>query len=246
MAAEAAVALGPSRTKDLAGLLAGGRSREYALTTFATSAANEVISRLYAAMAEDGVPYAEAAAYLRGYVACWQRARDEVQVRTVWSGPSTPAVPVRATAQVLIDVIAAARNELIAMTYAARPYAALTQALSAASDRGVELHMVIETLVGAGGLLGGPEPAAAFTSVPGIRLWHWAREPATQGHSRQHAKLAVADRRLLFLGSGNLTESAARRNIEAGLLVRGGESPRRAAEHVMELQRVGVLVPFHP
>ncbi|MFD4030960.1 hypothetical protein ACFWVP_10590 [Streptomyces sp. NPDC058637] len=54
----------------------------------------------------------------------------------------------------------------------------------------------------------------------------------------------VADRRVLFLGSANLTESAARRAIEAGVLVRGGDAPRRAAEHVEELQRRGVLQPL--
>ncbi|WP_432752324.1 phospholipase D-like domain-containing protein [Streptomyces sp. JL2001] len=77
-------------------------------------------------------------------------------------------------------------------------------------------------------------------------LWVWARDPAEQGRSRQHAKLAVADRRTLLLGSANLTESAARRNIEAGVLVTGGEAPRRTAEHIVDLQRLGILRPFTP
>ncbi|MET8945234.1 DISARM system phospholipase D-like protein DrmC [Streptomyces sp. NPDC004542] len=184
--------------------------------------------------------------YLRGYVAAGRRARDTVRVRTVWSGPSTPAAPVRATAQVLVEVIDEARHELLAMTYAARPYPALTRALTEAADRGVRTHMVVETLAGAGGLLSGKEPADAFVSVPGLHLWAWARGPAEQARSRQHAKLAVADRRTLFLGSANLTESAARRNIEAGVLVTGGEAPRRAAEHIVELQRLGVLRRIQP
>lgn len=62
--------------------------------------------------------------------------------------------------------------------------------------------------------------------------------------SRQHAKLAVADRRTLFLSSADLTESAVRRTIEAGVLVTGGEAPRRAAEHIVELQRLGELRRF--
>jgi phosphatidylserine/phosphatidylglycerophosphate/cardiolipin synthase-like enzyme len=103
---------------------------------------------------------------------------------------------------------------------------------------------VAETLAGARGLLKGREPAEAFASVPGLSLWHWAREPVDHPHSRQHAKLAVADRRTLFLGSANLTESAAHRNIEAGVLVSGGEAPIRAAEHIVELQRLGILKPF--
>ncbi|MEU2281029.1 DISARM system phospholipase D-like protein DrmC [Streptomyces sp. NPDC013178] len=246
-AAEAAVeALGLSRSKDLVGLLAQARSRERILTELATPGVGEAVARLCDAIESESVPPAEAAAYLRGYVAARQRARDAVLVRTVWSGPSTPSVPVRATAQVLVEVISAAQHELLAMTYAARPYPALTRALIEAADRGVRTHVVVETLAGAGGLLSGKEPADAFASVPGLQLWVWARDPARQARSRQHAKLAVADRRTLFLGSANLTESAARRNIEAGVLVTGGEAPRRAAEHILDLQRLGVLRPFRP
>ncbi|MGW3170985.1 DISARM system phospholipase D-like protein DrmC [Streptomyces sp. NPDC001153] len=246
-AAEAAVAaLGLSRSKDLAGLLAQGRSRERILTELATPGVGEAVARLCDAMGSESVPPAEAAAYVRGYVAARRQARDTVRVRTVWSGPSTPTVPIRATAQVLVEVINGARHELLAMTYAARPYPALTRALTEAADRGVRTHVVVETLAGAGGLLSGKEPADAFASVPGLRLWSWARDPAQQGRRRQHAKLAVADRRTLFLGSANLTESAAQRNIEAGVLVTGGEAPRRVAEHIVELQRLGILRPFHP
>lgn len=240
----AASVLGPSRAKDLAGLLARGQSRERALTELSTPGVREAVERLYEAVAADRVPCEEAAAYLRGYVAAVLRARDSVQVRTVWSGPSTSAVPVRATAQVLVEVINEARNELLAMTYAARPYPALTRALTEATARGVVVHIVVETLAGAGGLLSGREPAVAFAEVHGARLWHWARNPASRGRSRQHAKLAVADRRVLFLGSANLTESAARRNIEAGVLIRGGDAPQRAAEHMVALQRRGVLRPL--
>jgi phosphatidylserine/phosphatidylglycerophosphate/cardiolipin synthase-like enzyme len=240
----AASILGPSRAKDLAGLLARGFGRERALTELATPGVREAVERLYEAVAADHVPRAEAAAYLRGYVAAVLRARDSVQVRTVWSGPSTSAVPVRATAQVLVEVINEARHELLAMTYAARPYPALTRALTKATARGVVVHIIVETLAGAGGLLSGKEPAVAFNAVEGVQLWHWARDAPATGRSRQHAKIAVADRRILFLGSANLTESAALRNIEAGVLVRGGEAPQRAAEHVTELQRTGVLRPL--
>ncbi|MGW1181736.1 DISARM system phospholipase D-like protein DrmC [Streptomyces drozdowiczii] len=246
-AAEAvAVVLGPSRTKDLAGLLARGHSKGRALAEFASPRVREAVVGVYRAMEEDALPCAEAAAYLRGYAAAQLRARDAVRVRTVWSGPSSPGVPVRATARVLAEVIAEAREELLAMTYAARSYPVLTRALEDATARGVRVHMVVETLAGARGLLSGSEPAGAFASIPGLCLWHWVRDRATDSFGRQHAKLAVADRRVLFLGSANLTESAARRNIEAGVLVRGGDAPQRAAEHIVELQRLGVLQRLHP
>jgi phosphatidylserine/phosphatidylglycerophosphate/cardiolipin synthase-like enzyme len=154
-------------------------------------------------------------------------------------------VPVRATAQVLIEVVRDARSELLAMTYSARPYGALTSALADAVRRGAEVHIVVETLAGARGLIQGPEPAAAFSGVPGVSLWHWPLELRHGEHARLHAKLAVADRRVLYIGSANLTESGARRNVEAGLLVRGGSAPERVAEHIRELQRREVLRPLH-
>ena len=57
-----------------------------------------------------------------------------------------------------------------------------------------------------------------------------------------HAKLAVADRRVLLVTSANLTQSGVGKNIEAGLLVRGGAAAQRAAEHVDALRASGELV----
>ncbi|MBT2400385.1 DISARM system phospholipase D-like protein DrmC [Streptomyces sp. ISL-100] len=236
--------LGSSRTKDVAGVLARGRGHEHALAAVQGAGSGELVTALYVAADRAGIPYAEAAAYLRGYVAGWTQRRDEVDVRTVWSGPATPGVPVRSTARVLVEVVTAARTELLAMTYSARHYAPLTAALNAAVARGVEVHIVVETQHGAGGLLSGPEPSAAFTGIAGLRLWHWDPAMRETPHARQHAKLAVADRRTLFLGSANLTESGVRRNLEAGVLIRGGSVPQRAADHIRELQRRHVLKPL--
>lgn len=59
-----------------------------------------------------------------------------------------------------------------------------------------------------------------------------------------HAKIAVADRRALLVTSANLTQSGVGTNLEAGLLVRGGSAPRRAAEHITALIADGVVVPL--
>jgi phosphatidylserine/phosphatidylglycerophosphate/cardiolipin synthase-like enzyme len=239
--ATAAASLGPTRTKTLATLLAQGRSPAYILGKFQTPAALEAISSLLVSITEDGVPPAEAAAYLRGYAAAWTRRREDTEVRAVWSGPSTPGTPVRATAQVLTEVVGAAEHRIVAVTYSARSYAPLTAALSEAVTRGVTVDIVVETLEGAGGLLSGGEPAAAFSGIPGLRLWHWPNSRRAAPGGRLHAKLAVADDRILFLTSANLTASGAERNIEAGVLLKGGPMPGRMADHVRELQRRGVL-----
>lgn len=217
---------------------------EYAAGEFPSPRTSGQIQELYRAIHAEDISGAVAAAYLRGFSAAWNDRSGEAEVRTVWSGPSTPGVPVRSTARVLTEVVRAARTELLAMSYSARPYRPLLQALSDATARGVDVHIVVETLEGARRLLEGPEPAAAFRSVAGVRLWHWPPDRRDHPGARQHAKLAVADRQVLFLGSANLTESGVRRNLEAGTVIRGGTAPERAAEHIRALMRLEILQPL--
>jgi phosphatidylserine/phosphatidylglycerophosphate/cardiolipin synthase-like enzyme len=48
-----------------------------------------------------------------------------------------------------------------------------------------------------------------------------------------HVKAAVADSRLVFLTSANLTEAALERNMELGVLIRGGSMPV-AIDHLID------------
>jgi phosphatidylserine/phosphatidylglycerophosphate/cardiolipin synthase-like enzyme len=122
-----------------------------------------------------------------------------------------------------------------------RMWPPLTEALTAAVGRGVAVVAVVETLAGAGGALAGEEPAAAFAIIPGVQVWHWPTAKRTEHSSKMHAKLAVADESVLFVSSANLTQSGIGKNIEAGLLIRGGPAPARASEHVRQLQASGAL-----
>ncbi|WP_017574764.1 DISARM system phospholipase D-like protein DrmC [Nocardiopsis kunsanensis] len=204
----------------------------------------ETVAPVLAAAAQEEIAPAEAAAYLRGLAAGHSAASEAVTVETVWTGPSTHAVPVRATAQVLVELVESAEHELVLMTYSATRHRRVREALGAAAGRGVAVSVVVETAAGAQGTLGGREPGAAFAGVGGLRLWHWPVEGRPNRYARSHAKIAVADRRSLLVSSANLTQSGVERSIEAGLLVRGGAVPVRVAEHVAELQARGVLVPL--
>lgn len=201
----------------------------------------EAAAPVLAALDSHGGTPTEVAAFLRGMAAAHEQLSSSVTVETVWSGPSSHAVPVRATAQALIEVIAEARHELLLMTYSAKPHAEIRTALEAATAHGVAVTVVVETLRGAGSALAGAEPAAAFSAIPGVDLWHWPVGNRTESGSKMHAKLAVADQRVLLVSSANLTQSGVAKNIEAGLLVRGGQAPRRAAEHISQLRATGVL-----
>lgn len=241
-AAEVAVhRLGPAHLRVLADRLGEGWPDGALRHAVPVPGFAEAAGALLAAQRACGLPDAEAAAYLRGLAAGHTQRSAAVRIESVWSGPSTHHVPVRATAQVLVDLVGGATSELVLMTYAATRYPPLREALAAAAGRGVTVTVVVETRAGAAGALQGPPPAAAFTGLPGVQLWHWPREKRTREPSRMHAKIAVADRRVLLVSSANLTQSGVDRNIEAGLLVRGGTAPQRAAEHIAELQAQGVL-----
>jgi phosphatidylserine/phosphatidylglycerophosphate/cardiolipin synthase-like enzyme len=189
-----------------------------------------------------GTDQSAALAYLTGLTAGYAQRAGEVSVETVWSGPASHHVPVRATAAVLADLVGEARHELLLMTYSARPHPPLTDALRAAIGRGVTISAVVETLQGAGSALSGDEPYHAFTGINGIELWHWPTTRRTEPGAKMHAKLAVADRHILLITSANLTQSGVSNNIEAGLLIRGGTAPVRAAEHVDALRANGDLI----
>ena len=61
------------------------------------------------------------------------------------------------------------------------------------------------------------------------------------GHASMHAKCAVADRRTAFVTSANLTGAAMTDNMELGLVVRGGDVPKRIANHFDALIAAGIL-----
>jgi phosphatidylserine/phosphatidylglycerophosphate/cardiolipin synthase-like enzyme len=204
------------------------------------------VAEVFKALQHEGLTPAVAAAYVRGVADGHTQSEAAEVVEVVWSGPSLANVPVRATGQVLADLINAAQRELILVTFSARKYAPVDAALRDAVARRVDVSIVTETLVGAGGLLKGDEPAKAFRDIAGVRLFHWPIELRERQNSRMHAKLAIADRRVLFVSSVNLTESAVERSMEAGVLVTGGHAPERAAEHIDELRSRGVLRHFDP
>jgi cardiolipin synthase len=48
-----------------------------------------------------------------------------------------------------------------------------------------------------------------------------------------HAKVLVVDRQTALVGSANLTGYGLERNLEAGVLIRGGPVPSLLAEHLL-------------
>jgi phosphatidylserine/phosphatidylglycerophosphate/cardiolipin synthase-like enzyme len=239
-ATDAVPALGTSALRVLAQRIEQGWPKEAILGGMGPAFAEATRPVLDALCLDEADPQ-QAAGFLRGLAAGYARHAAAVSVETVWSGPSSHAVPVRETAQALTQVVACATDELLLMTYSAKRHQSLREALTAAIERGVRVTVIVETLQGAGSALGSAEPAAAFTGIDGLDLWHWPVDQRDGKSAKMHAKIAVADRRTLLVTSANLTQSGAHHNIESGLLIRGGGAPARAAEHVLELRSRRVL-----
>ena len=229
------------QVETLAARLDTGASDSGVLDAVPLPAYRDVAARVLTAVRASGTDPRMAATQLRAMADGYAAGLAAQRIDVVWSGPGSSAVPVRATAQVLADLIGQARRELILMTYSARQHPLVTQALTDAFARAVSVNVVVETLAGARGALAGEEPAAAIASIPGVELWHWPVARRPEQSSKMHAKLAVADSTTLLVTTGNFTHSGIDKNIEVGLLVTGGRSPVRVIEHIRQLQASGVL-----
>lgn len=237
--------LGPDRVRTLADGIEHGASDAGLADAHPIPGAADAIAVMVSAMKIGGIATPESVAYLRGLADGHARRSASQSVESVWTGPSTHEVPVRSTAQVLTTLIGEARRDMLLMTYSAARHPPVIEALCAARQRGVTVTIVVETLQGAGGAISGAEPATAFVEIPGAQLLQWAPGCRPGASSKMHAKVAIADRQAMLVSSANLTQSGISTNLEAGVLVRGGAAPRRAAEHITQLVAAEVIVPLN-
>jgi len=195
--------------------------------------------------AEGDVPTELVLAILRTASLTAKQIHDEEQVQLVWTGPKTTSIPLRHTENALLEVIQAARSELLIVSFAVYKAQAIMHALEAALDRGVRLRICVETPEQEGGHMGYDTLAALGVVGKRAQVYIWPSEqrlsPAGKSGSL-HAKIAVADDERLFISSANLTDYAMHLNMEMGVVIQGGPLPVRVREHFLELIRTGVLV----
>lgn len=190
---------------------------------------------------QSGVPGLVVAIGVRAAARAAQEEREVQRVELVWTGPTVTGIPIRRTYAVLVQVIDAARHRLTLVSFAAYTTPVVTNALRAAAGRGVDVRLVLD---------GGTHAHHAFTALGGaVQLLTW---PPTllpdhhPDHASLHAKCAVVDHGVAFITSANLTSHALDRNMELGVLITGGDTPKRLAEHLDGLITTGVLNPWAP
>ena len=177
---------------------------------------------------------------------CTTRLRAERSTELVWTGPNPESLPLRRTDQALLEVIDAARTSLTIVTFAAYKVPAIADALVRAAQRGVRIRIIIESAHSSEGKIAYEAIDALGPTVARMSaVYVWPidkRSVDNQGrHGSLHAKCAVADDAILFVSSANLTAYALTLNMELGLLIRGGPTPRAVADHFSRLIAHGVL-----
>ena len=166
-----------------------------------------------------------------------EAARGEEQIEVVWTRPEGH-VDVRLTYAVLVEVIQAAEYHLTLVSFAAYHVGEVVEALRRAAGAGVETRLVLDSGTGA--------DRAFETLGDAVQLYTWPPtllHPRYPDHASMHAKTAIADDRVAFVTSANLTGHALDRNMELGLLVRGGDVPWILAAHFGGLIAREVLSP---
>lgn len=163
------------------------------------------------------------------------KATNQQSTELVWTGPTTPFVSARRTEQALLQIIDAAEHTLFITSFVAYDVSTIVKALNAASERSVEISMLLELSQEHGGSITFDAIGKMHTLVPAARLYAWREKADPFSDGRVHAKVAAADGRMCFITSANLTGHAMEKNMEAGVLISGGMIPKLLADHLRSL-----------
>jgi phosphatidylserine/phosphatidylglycerophosphate/cardiolipin synthase-like enzyme len=172
--------------------------------------------------------------------------RDQQKLDLVWTGPSSPMIPMRRTDQALLELIESARSNLLIVSFAVYKIQHIVKALNESAQKGISIDICLETPDASEGRIAydtlrslGDELAKRAH----IYIWPLEQRLVNESgrHGSLHAKVAVADGEKLFISSANLTDYAMNLNMEMGVLVEGGRLPDQVRRHFLSLITDGHL-----
>ena len=175
-----------------------------------------------------------------------QAARTEV----VWTGPRAETSYLRATRQVVLDLVHGADDEVLVVGYwiasGSDPSGVVPQiitAVASAARRRARVKVVLDQ---------GARPGGGTNRDLFLALWPddlsppplftWCA-PSNDAHLKLHAKVIVADRRDALVTSANLTMHAMDLNMEMGVRMLGAPASS-IADHFDFLMANGTLEPY--
>jgi cardiolipin synthase len=210
--------------------------------------ADQLLSR-WATLAPDLPPVAVATALrMANVMDAWHRERTSSEL--VWTGPTGGDALVRRTDQALLDIVTRAKTCVTIVSFAVYRVRELRDALVKALERGVRVVFIFESSEESGGRMTGDAGAAVAEELrAGALMYTWPLEKRERivGTSGQetlgllHAKCALGDEDALLVSSANVTGNALSINMELGVLIRGGDLPKRVAGHFQALMTAGIL-----
>lgn len=227
--------LPPSRIEAIASKLASGASASKVSDTVNSTEAKQSVKKFLDAATAEGLSGEVAAAILMSSSHAHRATTDEQSVELVVTGPSTPFVATRRTEQVLLDLIGQAKRELFLVSFVAKDWKRVIDALVKSDARGITIRVLLEASKGDGGTLDGDQSRLLIEAVPNVELYRWTNRESEHQGGRVHAKIALADDDTVFITSANFTGYAMEKNLEAGVLIKGGGTPQDISRHLKGL-----------
>ena len=180
---------------------------------------------------------------LRGASATAKMSESRGAMELAWTGPITGQIPVRHTEQALCEVIESAQRRLFMVSFVAYHVASVKKALNEAVRRQVEISVLLESSDRHGGSISHDSVEVIRAVSPSMNIYEWNQGKYSDGGAtgKVHAKCAVADEKIAFITSANLTSAAMEYNMELGVIVKGGELPYALHRHLEYLAVTGVI-----
>lgn len=171
---------------------------------------------------------------------------DRKRPEIVWTGPSGKT-PLRQTRQVLKELIGGAEKEIFIVSYVVFNVPDLVKTLAAALERNVKLICYFEDAEESGGkIFSNAADNLSRQVYEASETYVWNREKRISDENENigslHAKVAIVDRRKVFLSSANLTKYALDLNMELGFLFENDSIATEVISHFEDLRRRHVFV----
>lgn len=187
------------------------------------------------------------AGFLRVAALSEQQHRDSQRMELVWTGPDEGEQPFRRTEQAILQLLDSAQKRIMLISFAVYNIPNIAHSLMRASERGVQLSIVVETPDKNQGKGEYNTIRALGKEVAGhSSVFFWPQEKRKRSDLQKtgllHVKCAVADGEWLFLSSANLTQQAFTINMELGVLIRGGPMPRQVEQLFDKLINLEILL----
>lgn len=173
--------------------------------------------------------------------------KPQSQISLVWSGPNLHGVPMRMTAQVIIDLIDNATTELFLSSFSFYNVKEIVDHLSIAINRGVSLSLLLETPQSSHYKIKN-DPIAQLDRelINKAKIYIWPyKNRILEGDNQTgslHAKFILQDKDKLFISSANLTQSALDRNIELGVIIGCHDVVEKFQDHLANLISENIII----